>query len=296
MSIDEPDSSIEEPYSIEANGILVSGQPLEHRDGEYSSDLLQVVQRMQAEHFWYRGRARFILRCLKRFLRLDTHQRESGLRGVDLGGGCGGWIRYLKDHGPRQFAELALADSSLRALTLAADVVGSDVKRYQVDLLRLHWRRRWDVAFLLDVLEHIPDHVEVLRQIRAALRPRGLLLVTTPALDFFRTYNDDLIHHVRRYSRKDFARLATSSGLQLCFARYFMFFLSPLLLLSRLRPPDLTTMSEERIREHLMRSHRVPSWPVNQVLRLVFSLETPLGVWLPFPWGTSILAVLRKET
>jgi SAM-dependent methyltransferase len=214
---------------------------------------------------------------------------------VDLGGGCGGWIRYLKDHGPGLFAELALADSSIPALTLAANVVGSAVKRYQVDLLSLPWRGRWDVAFLLDVLEHIPDDVEVLRQIRTALRPGGLLLVTTPALDFFRTYNDDLIHHVHRYSRKDFSKLATSSGLELCFARYFMFFLSPLLLLSRIRSPDLRRMTEEQIREHLMRSHRVPSWPVNQALRFVFSLETPLGVWLPFPWGTSILAVLRKE-
>src|SRR5207253_1692918 len=139
-----------------------------------------------------------------------------------LGGGCGGWIRYLNDHCPHVFGELVLADSSMRALTLAADVVGSDVKRYQVDLLRLHWRGRWDVAFLLDVLEHVPDHVEVLNQIREALRPGGLLVVTTPALYSFWTYNDDLAHHLRRYSRRDFSRLASSSGLQLCFARYFM--------------------------------------------------------------------------
>jgi SAM-dependent methyltransferase len=281
-------------YSLGRNGIFVPVQPIEHRDDAYDSALLHVLRDIQARHFWYRGRHHFILCSLKRFLRLSGPQRESGLQGIDLGGGCGGWIRYLKDHCAPLFDELALADSSIRALTLAADVVGSDVKRYQVDLRVLHWRERWDVAFLLDVLEHVPEHIEVLRQIRESLRPGGLLLVTTPALNSFWTYNDDLVHHVRRYSRKDFVKLASSSGLELCSTSYFMFFLSPLLLLSRLKSPDLTSMSEQGIREHVTKTHKVPSWPVNQALRLIFSLETPIGAWLPFPWGTSILAVLRR--
>jgi SAM-dependent methyltransferase len=213
---------------------------------------------------------------------------------VDLGGGCGGWIRYLKDHRPALFEELALADSSMGALTLAADSVGRDVQRYQVDLLRLQWSERWDVAFLLDVLEHIPQDREVLQQVRSALRPGGLLIVTAPALSFFHTYNDVLAHHVRRYSRGDLQRLAEQSGLQVGFTRYFMFFLSPLLLLSRLKSPRLEGMTATEIRKLVQRTHRVPSWPVNQLLRLVFCAETPLGVWLPWPWGTSVLAVLRK--
>jgi SAM-dependent methyltransferase len=213
---------------------------------------------------------------------------------VDLGGGCGGWVHYLQQRCPDLFAELALADSSADALALAAAVVGPGVGRYQVDLLRLQWRQRWDVAFLLDVLEHVPRHVEVLRQVRESLRPGGLVLVTTPALRAFWSYNDDLSHHVRRYSRRDFRRLARRSGLELCFSRYFMFLLSPLLVLSRLRAPDLARLSEEEVRAYLDRTHRVPPWPVNQALRLVFSLESPAGVWLPFPWGTSVLAVLRR--
>ena len=40
--------------------------------------------------------------------------------------------------------------------------------------------------------------------------------------------------------------------------------------------------------------HRVPSVPINLTLTWIFSLETPLGHWISFPWGTSILAVLRK--
>ena len=55
-------------------------------------------------------------------------------------------------------AEIVLADSSEVALRLAADFVPTQVQRQQVDLADLPWSDRWDIAFLLDVLEHLPDH------------------------------------------------------------------------------------------------------------------------------------------
>ena len=110
-----------------------------------------------------------------------------------------------KRHLPDRFTELAVSDSSLRALEMAGSVVGEDIVRYQTDLLRLGWRDRWDAAFLLDVLEHIPADAEVLLQIRQALKPGGLLFVTTPALKCFWSYNDEIAHHVRRYAKRDFS-------------------------------------------------------------------------------------------
>jgi SAM-dependent methyltransferase len=276
------------------NGILLPKRPVEHRGEQYDPAGFAVLADMQSRHFWYLGRHRFLWHALRRALRMAGAGRRTGLQGIDLGGGCGGWLRYLLDRRPNPFGELALGDSSLQALQLAADVVGPDVPRYQIDLLDLPWQGRWDVAFLLDVLEHIPDDQGVLRQVHQALRPRGLLVVTTPALQAFWTYNDVLAHHVRRYSRQDFARLASACGYELCFSRYFQFLLSPLLLLSRMRAPHVGRMSEAEIRAHLARTHRVPPWPVNQALRLIFSVESPAGVWLPFPWGTSVLAVLRR--
>jgi SAM-dependent methyltransferase len=187
-----------------------------------------------------------------------------------------------------------MSDSSLRALELAGSVVGGDIVRYQADLLRLGWRDRWDTVFLLDVLEHIPADAEVLLQIKQALKPGGLLFVTTPALKCFWSYNDEIIHHVRRYAKRDFARLAEATRLRLLRASYFMFFLSPLLWLSRLRRFDLANMDRDEIFALVERTHRVPVPAVNALMKLIFGLETPLGLWLPFPWGTSILGVFQK--
>lgn len=282
-------------YRRASSGIHVPATPVEHRDGEYDSDSFDLLRDMQVNHFWYRGRHRFLLRAFQNAV-AKKQLPETGMQAVDLGGGCGGWVKYLKEQGSAKFGELALADSSTRALEMAEDFVGEDVSRYQIDLLQLGWKNRWDAAFLLDVLEHIPDHEAALRQIYSSLRPGGLLFVTTPALKFFWSSNDELVHHCRRYSRGDYRELAANTGFELVTSRYFMFFLSPMYLLSRLTAPRADSMSQEQIAEHLRRSHRTPAAPLNGLLSGIFAMETPLGLTIPFPWGTSILAVLRRPT
>jgi SAM-dependent methyltransferase len=269
-------------------------RPVIHRNKEHDEAGFDVLRDMQSKHFWYQGRHRFLLRALKE--EVSNQPGRSGLSAVDLGGGCGGWISYLKSRFEHGFSELALADSSLRALELAGPVIPRGVNRYQIDLYSLGWESKWDVAFLLDVLEHLPEDALVLREIQRALRPGGLLFVTTPALKFFWSYNDEIAHHVRRYARKDFLRLGAESGLVLKNSRYFMFLLSPLLWLSRrLTRRDVKKMTPDQMRILLQRTHRVPPKALNGLLRLIFSLETPLGLQLPFPWGTSILGVFQKK-
>jgi SAM-dependent methyltransferase len=282
-------------YSQNADGIRVPEFGVTHREHEFDSRAFEVLLDMQGRHFWYRGRHRFIHHALERHLGSHFADRGGGLAAVDLGGGCGGWIDYLQRRSGRLFRELALADSALGALQRAGPLLPSSITRYQIDLLHLGWRDRWDVAFLLDVLEHLPQDTDALVQVREALRPGGWLFVTTPALRFFWSYNDELAHHVRRYSRADFAGLAGRTGLRLVDTRYFMFLLSPLLWLARLKRPAADRMTDAETRALLERKHRVPPAPINALLTLIFAAETPAGHWVRFPWGTSLLGVFQKS-
>jgi len=249
---------------------------------------------MQKRHFWYHGRHRFLLEAVHRRLRCAANQ-AGDYHVVDLGGGCGGWLDYLL--GRRRFAvsEVVLADSSLAALSMAAECLPVEVERRQVDLMDLPWSRRWDLAFLLDVLEHLPDQEAVLAQVREALVPGGLLFITVPALRWLWTWNDDVCRHLRRYRRRDFSRLARDCGFELLDARYFMFILSPLLLGSRFAAGfRIKFKTEEQRNELAVRMHSIPHPIVNGVLTAAFSAETPPGHVVRFPWGSSLLAVLRR--
>jgi len=284
----------DESQYIQKQGIFVPRRQPRHRNDEYDETGFELLIRMQREHFWYRGRHKFLLTVLKREI-ARTFGNAGGLQAMDMGGGCGGWLEYLHAHEPAIFHELALGDSSLRALSLAGPVVGPFADRYQIDLLNLAWSEKWDVVFLLDVLEHIPNHVDVLHQVRASLRPGGLLFVTTPALNFFWTYNDELAHHQRRYSRNDFLEIGKQAGLELLRANYFMFFLSPALMISRIFFRPSMFAAPEQVQKHLARTHRIPPKSINQLLAGFFSMEANTIDRVNLPWGTSILAVFRRE-
>ncbi len=276
-----------------ATGIYLPSERVSHCDEQYDRRTFKILLDMQEKHFWYQGRHRFLLRAITDALpRAENEPR----RAIDLGGGCGGWIHYLQQRAPQLFQELALGDSSREGLAMAGEVVGTSVRRYHLDLraLATGWRDHWDAAFLLDVLEHLEDDVHVLRQIGSILRPGGVLLVATPALDFFWSSNDELVQHVRRYARADFAELANQAGLELVRSRYFMFLLSPLMLLRRRKRIDVEALSDRQRHELVEREHRIPVRWLNRTLAAVFAAETPLGLRFPFPWGTSVLGVFRK--
>jgi SAM-dependent methyltransferase len=151
------------------------------------------------------------------------------------------------------------------------------------------------VVFLLDVLEHIPDQRSALAEVRQALTPGGILVATMPALSCFWTWNDEFAGHQRRYSKRDVASLADECGYHLVDSRYFMFFLSPLLLLNRWwTSRKARNGAPDELRRLAEKAHRVPHRAVNAMLSGVLAAETPLGHYLAFPFGTSILAVLQK--
>lgn len=279
------------------DGILVPTIPIQHREDEYNEEGFEKLFDMQKRHFWYKGRHRFLIHSVKHFLNKERENKkvnQSNLYSmIDLGGGVGGWVNYLSKHLENYISTLALADSSLKALNLAESVISSETSRFQVDLMKLQMKEEWDVAFLLDVIEHLPDDIEAMKQTAEALKPGGYLFVTTPAFQEFWSYNDDMANHIRRYNQNDYVNLAKESGLKLCDARYFMFYLSPLYIISRLIK-NIEKMTLEEKKALVINQHKIPPKMINDLLTMIFSLETPIGHWLKFPWGTSILGVFQK--
>lgn len=272
-------------YKLDQDGIFKGSNEVEHRNDEYLESGFEMLLKMQSKHFWYLGRHRFLLTALQR------SEERPMFSAIDLGGGCGGWIEYLQHRIPDRLTEVAIGDSSIVALMHAKKTL-KNTDAYQVDLMSLDWQERWDVAFLLDVIEHCPDDGKIVREAAKALRPKGKLFITTPALDFFWSYNDEYAKHLRRYDKKQFQDLANESGLVLKDVRYFMFFLSPLLWLSR--KTKSKHLDKEAILKAIESEHRVPNPILNKILSMVFCAESPIGHVISFPWGTSILGIFEK--
>ena len=79
--------------------------------------------------------------------------------------------------------------------------------------------RKFDLVFLVDVIEHVADPVEMLRDGGSALTPGGLLVVVTPDVSSFaasalgRRWWHFRLAHVGYFSRKSFERAARAAEL-----------------------------------------------------------------------------------
>lgn len=72
----------------------------------------------------------------------------------------------------------------------------------------------FDLVIASDVLEHIEDEAQALREWTRVLRPGGQLLVFVPAFSFLWGKHDEVNQHYRRYTAEQLATAMRQTGLQ----------------------------------------------------------------------------------
>lgn len=151
---------------------------------------------------------------------------------------------------------------------------------------------RFDLIFMLDVLEHLDDDQAALREAARLLAPGGRIVVTVPAFRFLWSKHDDVSMHKRRYTRPELAAAFAGAGLPLAKHTYFNAYLFPLALARRIG--RRITRTDDGV------EFDVPAKPLNDLLRKVFRAETKAVVGADangaFPVGLSILAVTAPVT
>ena len=80
--------------------------------------------------------------------------------------------------------------------------------------------RRFDAIVLINVLEHIEDDDEALREVRDGLEPDGRTAVLVPAFELLYSRFDAAVGHYRRYRLPELVAKAEGAGLTVQEARY----------------------------------------------------------------------------
>jgi SAM-dependent methyltransferase len=144
----------------------------------------------------------------------------------------------------------------------------------------------FDLVLALDVIEHVPDDLQALRELFRILRSGGTLLVTVPALQMLWSTHDVVNGHYRRYTVSELRGQVETAGFEGVTATYFNTILFPLVLVFRwlrhLRPKSTASDLTEFPR------------PLNTLLTEVFSLEKLFVGRIKLPFGVSALCLARK--
>lgn len=238
---------------------------------------MKATLAVDEHHWWYRGRRRVIRAELDRLGLLP------GARILDAGCGSGRTMQELARYG--EVSGIELNDD---AAQLARDrEVGEVVVGRLEDL---PWDdETFDLITCLDVIEHVPDDVAALVELRRVARPGAWLLVTVPAYQSLWSRHDEANHHYRRYERPSLRRAATSAGWDVTRMTSFNSLL--------LAPAAAVRLAQRRLgagNGHTNDLAFGPAW-LNDVLERPLAMEAS---WLSrgrtLPLGLSLLALLRR--
>ncbi len=147
----------------------------------------------------------------------------------------------------------------------------------------------FDFAVCLDVIEHLDNDLQTLRELRRVIRPGGRLLVTVPAYPSLWSSHDVVNHHRRRYTRASLLDVAQAGGWEATRTTHFNALLLPAAMAYRW----WERLSRQPLGERSSDLERTPPW-LNRVLRVPLQAEAVLiarGGRIPF--GLSLLVVLR---
>jgi 2-polyprenyl-3-methyl-5-hydroxy-6-metoxy-1,4-benzoquinol methylase len=248
---------------------------------DYDPARLDRLRRVEDSHPWFVYRRDLIRRLFKRHV---PHEA----RVLDIGAGTGATAAALQRDG---YANIAVADLHVQGLRYAAEQGLAPL--FQVDLTQPAFRDEFDAVSMFDVLEHFAEPTLVLRNVADALKPRGLLLLTVPALGTLWSAHDVAAGHYRRYRRATLRSDLTEGGFEIIDCRYFFAHMLPLLMLRRVLYPAGKNAKEttgqaddDRLGFNLPAS-------LQRALRIA-AIADRLLISLGGPAGGSLYAVARK--
>jgi 2-polyprenyl-3-methyl-5-hydroxy-6-metoxy-1,4-benzoquinol methylase len=146
---------------------------------------------------------------------------------------------------------------------------------------------------LFDVIEHIADDKQFLKNCWTTLASSGYLYVTVPALQFLWSSDDEFAGHYRRYNRRTLARVLTDAGFEILLLSHFFSLLVPMLFLARTLPSTLGRRKVRTMDEALV--HHRSAQRLSTLVERLFRLERiMIASGRAVPIGTSLVVVARK--
>ncbi|WP_310396150.1 class I SAM-dependent methyltransferase [Hymenobacter sp.] len=159
---------------------------------------------LEEQHWWFASR-RDVVYDLIRSLRLPVSAAI-----LEIGCSGGPLMQRLSAAG---YSDLTGIDVSVPAIELAQARGVPHVSVMDGAALAFG-DARFDVVIASDVLEHIEDEAQALREWARVLKPGGQLLVFVPAHAHLWSEHDVVNHHFRRYSRPGLLAALERAGLR----------------------------------------------------------------------------------
>ncbi|MBP7509222.1 MAG: class I SAM-dependent methyltransferase [Prolixibacteraceae bacterium] len=237
---------------------------------------------VEEDSYWFNHRNNIIVAIADRFF------NEKSI--VDIGGGNGYVSKALFNNG----FKTCIVEPGESGIIKARENGLSNLINSTFDELKLPENSLTN-AGLFDVLEHIENDEDFIKELYKNIKKDGKVLIAVPAYNFLWSKADVEAGHFRRYNLKSISRLLEKSGFKIIYKSYFFFYLIPIIFLVR-TIPYLLTLGKIKSRHAKKWEHNAGSNLIFRLISFFNSVELKyIKKGKRIPLGSSCIIVAEKN-
>ena len=142
---------------------------------------------------------------------LILDQMRPGAKVLDIGAGIGTFAKKLHDKG----CDVHCYEPDL----MQSEIIKSNGISVAIDMDEIE-KSSFDFIYSLNVLEHIDNDVDALKQWLTLLKPGGRMLIYVPAFQCLYSSMDKKVGHFRRYRKKELIEKSKLAGFDIVSGEY----------------------------------------------------------------------------
>ncbi len=234
----------------------------------------------EKDYWWHVSRRKLVRKMIDRYAGALTQDANY----LDLGCGPGMTLDELG----RRFNQPLGTDFSAQALSFARTRV--TVPLAQSDARYLPYPdNHFDLITCLDIVEHVREDVDCVRECLRVCKPGGHLVLSAPALDFLWGEHDEAVYHLRRYSWPSLKAKVVHAGFDVVKGTYATMTLVPAVFAVRFLASFTRSNTEAQGHDF----PKPPAW-INRLLIWLHDLEAFVSLRIGLPLGSGLVCILRK--
>ena len=159
---------------------------------------------------------------------------------------------------------------------------------YDINAKENRFKNKYDIIFLMGVLEHIEDDQTFFNNLEFYLKYNGKIIINVPSLQIFYSKYDIAVGHCRRYTKSSIKKIINQKKYDTKMY-YWGLFLIPLLLLRK-----IINSFQNNHDKVISRGMSTKSKVVKKVLKILRFIEVSLPSKFRFV-GSSLIVILKKK-
>ena len=225
----------------------------------------------QKKHWWFQARKKIIDQIISS---INLKKRNNIL---DFGAGSGVNLDMLSKYG---LVDIHEKNKYARAIIKKEKKIKNLYSTLKIK------KNSYDLILLADVIEHVKQPKELLKDLKKFLKKDGHILITVPAYQFLFSKKDKVLGHYRRYNKE---LLKTElSGFKVENISYFNTFLCiPIII--------MTMLNKFLKRDYIKQVETTPNFILNKLCYIIFASEKYFIKYFNLPFGISIYVLAKND-